>query len=178
MLYVFALLLIIFIFPLILTIYIYFDTKIEKVFFAVYIFGFIKIVDGYITKRDLGGVYIHFKNKAIIVDEFNFNSIQGGKSVFKLLQVIAFDSYINLSTNSFSLYYLTILLNFIKNITFNFLNSRLILQTPKASVDLTLGQFELQVKWRVKILFNLFCITYYFITNYIIKGVQNVKATK
>ena len=85
--------------------------------------------------------------------------------------------FYNISTNSFYIYYLTILLNFIKNLAFSLLSNNII-NTPKASVEVNYGNFVFQVKTRIKILFNLFCISYYFITNYIIKGVQYGKATK
>ncbi len=178
MLYIIVLLIVIFIFPLFITSYIYVDTKLKKLFFAIYLFGFIKILDGYVTKRELGGFYIHIKNKAIIIDDVFFNRIKGEQSMLKAFHLTNLNSQINLSTNSFYILYFTILLNFIKNIAFKYLNKTYFLQSPKVDVNVTTGNFILQAKIKINILFNLFCITYAFITNYISKEVKNVKTSK
>jgi hypothetical protein len=178
MLYVIITIILIFIFPLVLTSYIYFDSNDKKLYFAVYLFDFIKIVDGYITKRNLGGFYIHIKNKAIIIDDVILNSLRGGKSMLKAFHLTSLNAFINLQTDNFYLYYVTLLLNFSKNIVYKFLENNYFLEKPKTSINLSIGKFSMQVKVRFKILFNLFCITYNLITNYIDKGVQNVKASK
>ena len=178
MLYVIVLLILIMIFPLILTNYIYFDTNDKKLYFAVYLFDFIKIGDGYITKRSLGGFYVHIKNKAIIIDDVILNSLRGGESMLKAFHLTTLNAFVNLTTDNFYIYYLTMALNLSKNIAFKFLDNNYFLQKPKISVNVITGKFSIQVKTRFKILFNLFCITCNLITNYIDKGVQNVKASK
>ena len=64
--------------PIFITTYFYYDNSVKKLYFSLFIFGFIPIISGYLTKRNKGGFYLHLKNKAIIFDEQLFKSFKGG----------------------------------------------------------------------------------------------------
>ena len=54
--------------PFILTFYGYLSVKGKRLYFALYLFGKIKLVSGYLKRRDKGGFYIHLsENLAIII---------------------------------------------------------------------------------------------------------------
>lgn len=76
----------------------FYDVNSKRVYFAVYLYGFIKILSGYVKLRKKGGVYIHLSdNLALIVDMntlktlksggFNFAKIIFPKSIFVLYDI-------------------------------------------------------------------------------------------
>ena len=66
--------------PIFITTYFYYDNCANKLFFSLYLFGVVRVVSGYLTKRNKGGFYLHIKNKAIIIDAQLFKSFRGGDS--------------------------------------------------------------------------------------------------
>ena len=79
--------------PIYLTVYAFYDDYLKRLYFAIYIFGFFKGVSGYVKLRRSGGVYVHLKNKAIIVDNKFFKSLSGGNGGFsKVITVTEVDA--------------------------------------------------------------------------------------
>ncbi len=173
-----AIFIVILICPLFITSYIFVDTKLKKLFFAFYLFDAIKLKDGFITRRNLGGFYVHLKNKAIIIDNSNFSSIRADTNIFNAFLIVSLESRINVRCETFNQCYLVLVVNFLKNLLLKTIVKNYFLSNPKIDVNLYFGDFEFQSKIRFKIVFNLICITYLIITNYINKGVKNVKTSQ
>ncbi len=69
--------------PFILTFYGYYDIKSKRLYFALYLYGKIKVISGYVKGRKKGGLYIHLSEyKAIIVDINTLKKLSGGPDFF------------------------------------------------------------------------------------------------
>ena len=96
-------------FPIVVTVYVYFDTKNKKLYFAIYIFKILKIFSGYACVRKKGGFYIHFKNKAVIIDKNTFKNFNGNAGIIKYVQPLSFFAVSETGCDEFSLFFLSII---------------------------------------------------------------------
>lgn len=95
------------IFPFFVNFYGYFSKKSKKLYFAIYLFSFFKIVSGYIELCN-EGVLIHYKNnKAVLI---YFNKVFGLRNKFKPIQdynLTSFSSVLDVGKENFSINLLT-----------------------------------------------------------------------
>ena len=90
--------------PFYISVYLYHNDKDKRIYFAIYLFKFVKILDGYTTRRKLGGIYIHlFKDKAYVLDINTLKRLEGGSHNF--ISAITYKNLMN--TNIYSPFYLT-----------------------------------------------------------------------
>ena len=74
------------IFPIITSLYFFVDFNAKKFYFAIYLFGLIKVFNGYVKVRDLKSVYLHASNnKAYIIDLTVFKNMQSGANYFNVI---------------------------------------------------------------------------------------------
>lgn len=173
-------LVLILIFPLILTNYFYLDYENKRLYFAVYFFGKFNVLSGYVNKRDLGGFYVHLKdNYAIIIDKDAFIKFKQGPNFFKYIELnliyVVLDSGLDNVNFVYCLYSITKIINKIAFIYFN--NDNLL----KIRFDLNLynkNDSFMGAKIKNVISFNLICILQAIFANAISKGVDYVKRKK
>ena len=73
--------------PFILTFYGYYDIKSKRLYFALYLYGKIKVISGYVKGRKKGGFYIHLSEyKAVIIDVNTLKKISGGPDYFSNIE--------------------------------------------------------------------------------------------
>ena len=76
------------IFPFVLSIYVYYNAKAKRVYFAIYLFNKIKFTSGYIKIRSKGGFYVHLsEEKALIIDINTLKQITGGPDFLKYIEI-------------------------------------------------------------------------------------------
>ena len=69
--------------PFVLTFYGYYNVEGKRLYFALYLYGKIKLISGYVKLRNKGGFYIHLsENKAIIIDIKTLQKLSGGPNYF------------------------------------------------------------------------------------------------
>ena len=161
--------------PIFLKFYLFYNVKNNKLYFAIYLFNFIKITAGYIKKRKLGGVYLHFKRKAIIIDEYFISKHKGerfSKGTINLDNLsVYFDMGIGNANALFSVFSLVNLINTI---------SKPINLSKNADIKAYLNVYDINFNFisvysSFTIHFNLFCILKDLFANFINKGVKNAK---
>lgn len=166
--------------PLIFSVYFYYDNDNKRVYFAVFIFGYFKILSGYIKGRIKGGIYIHLSEKrAIIVRLSALKNIGNGPNFLKVISVNSLYYLIDVGTQY--VWLLTYFSVLVKNThafasIFDSLGYYFNL-----FADLNVYQEEIglkSIKFKLKLSFNLIGIIILFITNYISKGIKNAKRKK
>ena len=166
--------------PLVFSLYLYYDKLRKKLFFAIYIFGLVKVLSGYVSNRIKGGVYIHLsQKKAIIIKLSALKNIGNGPNYLTVINLSSIYFLIDVGIKSASI--LTVIYSIVKNVQslsklLN-INGSLI----KIKTDLNVYPIDLSlisVKIKLKITFNLISILVLLIANYISKGIKNVKRKK
>ena len=175
MLYVVAIIIFILFLPFFISFYIYFDKNVKRLYFAIYIFGFIKLTSGYVKPRNAFSFYLHLKNKAIIIDKNILKLFDGNFNVFNVIQLKSLQVYLDISTNNENSVAVVFLLNSLFNILSKCVYSKNYILSPRYSIKLKYEKPNFSLKVKCTLFFNLFCITCNLITNYIIKGVYNAK---
>jgi hypothetical protein len=154
--------------PLILTFYGYLSVKGKRLYFALYLFGKIKLISGYVKLRDKGGFYIHLSDsKAIIIDINTLKKLSGGPNLFSDVEFDELYLITDLGVKNFSLLYTVLTVNSaIKNFAC-ITKARGFL--PKIISDLNIynqndGLKSIKIKFIFS--FNLVCILKSIIANY------------
>lgn len=164
--------------PIFISVYAYFDTHSKKLFFSIYIFGFIKIISGYVCSRKKGGVYVHVKNKAYIIDFQALKNLNSGSRVMPQFIINNLYLQVNISSTNFYGIFLPILFtNIAKNLLF-ILEKQNNVKNSKIFTNICFNDFSLSISFRFTVIFNLFCIISKAFTNYIIKGENYAKKRK
>ncbi len=177
MIYIVILFVILFL-PLYFSVYLYNSIKDKRFYFAIYLFGFIKVIDGYVTKRNEGGIYIHvFSNKALVIDSDAIKLIEGSSFNFFSLILIKY-LYLSLDIGIKNPNLTIILMNLFtyyinmgKYIEYNY-------PYYKSSVNLNVfnvNENYLSIKSKITFCLNIFCIVKALITNIISRGVKSAK---
>ena len=164
--------------PLYFNVYLYNSIKDKRFYFALYLFGFLKILDGFITKRAEGGFYIHYrKNKAIVIDNDLVKLIEGNSFNFFSLILIKY-LYLSLDIGIKNPNLTIILMNLFthyinlgKYIEYNY-------PYYKSNVNLnvfSVNKNYISIKIKLTFCLNIFCIVKALITNIISRGVKSAK---
>lgn len=173
-----AILIIIIFLPLYVSVYLYNNSKDKRIYFAIYLFNFIKILDGYTTPRKLGGIYIHlFKDKAYVLDLETIKRLEGGSINFASIITIK-NLYFSLDfgiKNANLVSILIIIFTFYINLG-NFIKYNY--PYFKSNVNLNVLNTDknyIASKLSLTFCFNIFCIVVKIITNIISRGVKSEK---
>lgn len=163
--------------PLIFTVYTYVDVKEKKLYIAIYMYKFIKIISSYITIRESGGFYLHLtNNKVIIIDSDLIKKLRDGPNILPMPTI--FNVYTIIDSGAKSDAWLFFLYNFYYLLKgFNFIISNDV-QFLKLKTDLNVynkNENLINVKAKFNLTFNLFGILYKIFVNLILKGVKNAK---
>ncbi len=164
------------IFPIITSLYFYVDFTLKKVYFAIFLFGKLKLISGYLKVRDNTSVYLHVSDsKAFIVDLSYIKKMSNGSNFSKIFNVDLFDVYIESSLLYPNITFM--LLSFYNVLSPLFLqfdklygvkiNFNLLIDDSKNSIN--------SLKFKIRIQFNLFSIVLRLIANIISVGENNVK---
>ena len=167
----------IFVLPLVISVYIYYDNINKRLFIAIYLFKYIKLLTGYIIPREIGGFYFHISNKkAIIIDKDILEKLKGGPDFLPKIAVFNCYSIIDSGTKSdvwlsFLFFGYTILREFncilSNNVKYLSLKSDLNVYLVEENL--------LSIKLRIVFSFNFLSILYKFFGSLIIRGINNVK---
>ena len=168
------------IFPFVLSVYAYYDVKLKRVYFAIYLFGKIKIISGYVKLRKKGGVYVHLtEDKALIIDINTLKKLSGGPDYLSNIQLSEVYLITDCGIKNINLLFLILTINSsIKNYAIINDKSNVL---PKIVSDLNVyNQIDALKSIKIKILlaFNLVCILKSIIANYKSVGVKYVKRKK
>ena len=174
----FAIFIIILFIPFYISVYLYHNDKDKRIYFAIYLFKFVKILDGYTTRRKLGGIYIHlFKDTAYVLDINTLKRLEGGSHNF-----ISAITYKNLY---FSLDFgikNTNLVIILMNLFYHYINLGNFLKYnyPYFTSYVNLNVFNeeknyISSKLSLTFCFNIFCILIKLITNIIRRGDKGAK---
>ncbi|MBR2377420.1 MAG: hypothetical protein IKA85_06620 [Clostridia bacterium] len=173
-----AIILIIIFLPLYISVYLYNNSKDKRIYFAIYLFNAIKLLDGYTTPRKLGGIYIHvFKDKAYVLDIETIKRLEGG-SVNFFSAITPTNLYFSLdfgikNANLVSL--LLILFNTYINLG-KFIKDKYPYFNSYANLNVySIDKNYLSSKISLTFCFNIFCILVKIITNIISRGVKSEK---
>ena len=168
------------IFPFILSIYIYYDDKVKRVYFAIYLFAKIKIISGYLKIRKKGGFYIHLtENKALIIDINTLKKLSGGPDYFKNIQISEIYLITDCGVRNINfLFSILAINNAIKNYAkIKYKNN----EFPIIASDLNVYNQNIDlisIKIKITCAFNLICILKSVFANYKSVGVRYVKRKK
>ncbi len=162
--------------PLIFSVYFYYDNSVRKAYFAIYLFGFIKLINGYTSIRKAGGTFIHISNKKALI--FELKSIKGIESGPKLLKAITINSfyfsvYLGVDSASFLMLANLIIISIQNFAKINDKNGGY----SKINADLIVYNENLTLKainFKVKVTFNLISL----LILYILKEFNNAKRKK
>ncbi len=166
--------------PLIISLYFYYDVNVKKVYFAIYIFGFLKVISGYISKRNEGGIYLHLTDKKAFI--LKLNSLKGLGDGPKLIKVISINSiYLSLDLGVKNANLITIVYSIL-----SFINcySRVSFYHGKytniyTNFNVLNEDFGFKtIKIKLKLSFNLISILILMLKNYLIKEIKNAKRKK
>ena len=160
--------------PIFIKAYLYYNPTDKKLYFAIYLFNYIKIIAGYITKRELGGIYIHMRNRAIILDENFFNKHKKDKISLKTFKIDKISLFFDMGYESANTIFLTYALLNLTNIISK--NSK----TTKIYTYLNVyneNQKIISVYSSFSFHFNIFGIVKGIFANFISKG-ENYAKTK
>ncbi|MBR6737579.1 MAG: hypothetical protein IKL82_04360 [Clostridia bacterium] len=163
---VFILTIILFI-PIFITTYIFYDDSAKRLYFAFYLFGFIRIVSGYVKGRNRGGFYIHISNeKAIIIDTKTIKGLNGGKGItssFSLFSIsYVFDVGLKNLNELIAFYGVYTLTNTI--LQTKLYNRSHVDFNPNFNVYTDFDDLK-AIKLKLGVFFNLFCIVRAIIAN-------------
>lgn len=172
MVFVIFFIFLILILPLVFTLYFYFDLQDKRLYFAVFLFGKIKLLCGYFKPRNNESFYLHLSNnKTIIIDISVLKKLKGGRGFLKSFDI----SYLNFIVDAgvcdgillFTLFSLKKLSDYFF-ITFNFTN--ILTEINVFNKD----KGVISIKCKLIFVFNIVCILKTFIANNIFE-VKNVK---
>jgi hypothetical protein len=166
--------------PLVFSVYFHFEKSLNKGYFAIYIFGFIRLVSGYVCRRKDGGLYVHFSDKKALILQLYF--IKKLESDFSFLSVISINNiYLSTSIGFKS----AMLLTFATTLTTAIQTTSKIIEDngygKRVVADLIVyneDKLLKSMKMKFKFSFNLISIVIIFIANYISKVKSNVKGKK
>ena len=101
MVYLAFFIVLILILPLTFTVYAFFDYKSKRLFIALYLFKYIKLISGYINVRQKGGFYFHLNdNKVIILNKDILNKFKDKPNFLPKLTVLNVYSVIDSGVKS------------------------------------------------------------------------------
>ena len=161
--------------PIFLTAYFYYNAKNNRLYFAVYAFGVFKLLSGYVKGRVKGGIYIHLSNNnAVIFDLKAFKDSQNGPNIFNAITLTKVKIIADVGVKDFYVIYLSLILNKVASILYKILrfSGKISSQINVFSENLGL----INVKIKLNLCFNMFCIVKSVIANAIYEGVSYVKA--
>ncbi len=166
--------------PIILSMYGCYCVSQKRFYFAIYLFGFIKIFSGYVKSRAKGGFYIHLsENKAIIIDYNTIKKLSGGPNYFSKIQLkslyVILDSGIK---NINLLFFIYSVMSAIKNYAVISTNSGKI---TKIKTDINVYNTQETIKYikiKAVLMLNLICILQSIIANAKVVGEKYVKRKK
>ena len=166
--------------PLAFSVYFHFEKSLNKVYFAIYVFVFIRLVSGYISKRKLGGFYVHLSSKKAFILQLNFiKKLESDVSYFNAISI--HDIYLssslglkNVTVLALAMVLTTAIQNVSKIFDNNGYGKRIIADLIVYNEDKLLKSMKMKVKFS----FNLISIVIIFIANYISKVKNNVKGQK
>ena len=177
MLFILFIIVLIIILPIVLSLYLFLDFTNKKLYFGIYLFGFIKILSGYVNVRDKGGFYLHISNnKAIIIDNSTLQKIGGGTSFINAFQFSEIVLITDVSLNNIKLIFSILFVNKIGQIINKIIYSNNKLPKIRSNV-LILSDLEkvFNLKCKAVLSFNILCIVKSLIANSISKGVSYAK---
>ena len=172
----FIFIVIILFFPLKISIFTYFNSKVNKTFFAIYLFKFIKILSGYIKVNSNGKVFLHLKNRAILLRPQMFIDLTYDLDIRNFIIIKSLNLSFDVSADKFTPMFLSLSLIYLNKIFSNVLINNNFHQ--KLYTELNLYEDKsgiLAFRGSFLFAFNIFCILIYIIANLIIKGVLYVK---
>ena len=168
------------IFPLVISVYIYYDNINKRLFIAIYLFKYIKLLTGYIIPREIGGFYFHISNKkAIILDKEFINKLKGGPDFLPIPSI--FDCYLVIDSGVKSDAWLSFLFIFYSILRFisNLLSYNISHLTLKTNLNVISVEENLSsIKLSLTFAFNLLGILCKFFGSLILRGIKNVKRKK
>ena len=163
--------------PIIFTVYSYVNVKDKKLYIAIYIFKYIKLLSGYITVRESNGFYFHVSNKKVIIIDTNLiKKLQNGPNILPMPTVFNVYTIIDSGVKNDS--WLFFLLNFyyiLKGFNFFLCNK---ISYLELKTDLNIYKKDenfISAKNKFTFSFNLFGILCKIFVNLIVKGVNNAK---
>lgn len=158
-------------FPLRINLNLCFSGENSRLYFAVFLFQKLKVLSGYIKERENGGIYVHLKNKAIIVDKDALTSLSGSGGFNSVISLTDYNLILYTGVESASLCFcysvVSKVLLIITNVLYIKGNSNVVITN-------VLSGF-ISIFLQINGWFNLFCIVKSVIANYISKGVNYVK---
>ncbi len=165
------------VFPLVFSGYFYLDINNKKLFLAVYLFKYVKLLSGFITFRDNGGFYFHISDKKVVIlNKELFDKFKGGPDF--LPKITVFNSYSIIDSGvkndiwlSFLFTFYTILRNFncILSNEINYLSLKTDLNVINIDKNL------ISVKLSLIFSFNLLGILNNFFGSLLLRGISYVK---
>ena len=147
----------------------------KRAYFSIILFKKFTLISGYITKRMHGGLYLHLKNKAIILNLKNIEFLNGGGNIKKYITLLSFDLDVVTGYESLSKIFITHTLLQTLNVVLNAIthskNSKI-----ETSTDIDFNsQDRLDVLLVISISFCLFGILLGIIANIVNKGYKYAK---
>ena len=164
--------------PIYISVYLYYDNKGKRLYFAIYLFNFVKILDGYVNRRKNGGVYVHVtETKAYVIDSELIKQLEGGSiNVFPTLTLKNLTITLDIGNKNgqivsilFVIFSLIIKCGRVIEHELPYLN----LVTNLNIHDV--NENFLALKSKTVICFNLFCILIKIFANLIKRGKQSAK---
>lgn len=155
----------------------YYSNKYKKLFFTVLLFENVCVFSGYLTKRKKGGVYLHLKNKAIIIEIKASKILNNNLNFNKFITISACNFFIITGVNSvgkiFGFYTVASALKTIFSIN----NCKTDLNFIDLYIDLENSE-RLESGAKISVRFNIIRILFMIIANYINKVIKNAKKLK
>lgn len=168
------------IFPFVFSVYGYYVTNFKRLYFALYLFGKIKVISGYIKLRKKGGIYIHLtENKAIIIDINTLKKLNGGPNYINYFQFNSLYLIVDCGIKNLNILFIALSVIFrLKDYSKTLSENN---KYPKIIVDFNLYNENSNIKsikFKLFGAFNLICILQSIIANYKSVGVKYVKRKK
>lgn len=161
--------------PVFITAYFYFNVNEKRLYFALYLFGGIKLFSGYVKERIKGGVYVHLSNnKALIIDLSYLKKSRNNGNIIGVFSLVNLRIIVDVGILRFGELFISLFINKTLNVLFKIINDN-----KKSTSEVNVIYEELGfmgVKVKIILCFNLICILTELIANAINKGVSYVKA--
>ena len=164
--------------PIFTSVYLYYNSEDKRLYFAVYLYRFIKLASGYIVKRSYGGYYIHtFKNKAFIITLKDIITLEkGSHSYSKAFTLTKFYLLNDVGKKNLNIVYFFTSLTYLANKYKPVFYETMPFIEYKIDLNLYLEEENLiSSKTSLTFYFTIFCIVKLFIANVIKKGVEYAK---
>lgn len=168
---------IIIVLPIIVSSYFYFNNNLKRLYFAIYIFGFIKLISGYFKVRNKGGFYLHLsKNKAIIIDFSIIKKLNGGPNYLSDFSINKLFIESDISIIKTKLLFSSIYLNYFTSIISKIIYESGYMPEITSNLNIILDNDDIfSLKFKIIFSFNLVCILKSLIANAKNVGVKYVK---